>query len=1850
MSRNRKSVRTIRKYYKIICASISKLRKLLVLLLRSFIATKRKPRSANAGFVLPTVAMVSIVVVLLTTAIVFRSFERSKNASNVRVNEVVLKAATPAIDRAKAKIEQLFTDPTLPRYTPSEGSLYNAFVKDVKKYTFGDETPLTVSFDIDGQNGIENTGTLEEKESIQTAWRFPVDTDNNGKFDSFTLYSINLRSPSRGNDGRFNRPRRPLDARTPPMDDGTLGDFCAAAKGTSASLVGETGWYRSGGNLKKSFFVYTATVPIKDANASTTYGNNFESYKGNKAFSALEFQQDQERVPIVNNAVVYEDDLEITPGSGLRLNGSIFTNSNLITGESSNNIELYLVSSPKSCFYRAENSKIIVGGNVAHGRVNGTGDLGRGISVNLYKPAPASGNITISSSDINQTNKSANNTAGEIAYNTRAYAERINKLVEEHRGTNPATFATFTNDPKEVQDNIKAKLGEVPSANHSDETIAKVRREELETYFRKRTRRVPFAEVSQTENGVNITGAVLEGSASASTLRPVDPWVFPRNTNTSLTLVLNQLQATQPIKLKETYKNEEKLLGDRIITGNNLPALWFDVAKQAFVGKNAEELIGGATEWNDWSDASKKLRTRSTRVDQLINLGGVVERDGYFEEEATKKPKNALDNVGGMRVITGAGIYVDGSSVGPDAGFFPWNGTPSATEWTPRPPVAGEPRSFFASLRPQWDTNLVDPINNPSATNPRVRVSDLNFLGQTPIVVWPDSMPMVGSNGQAGQKGDLLMRATAVYHYAKEIDKDQKPFACVSSYYNPTNPITAQNTTTLRSFWTNPNADTTAGIAGGSNNGIVYPVYTGTRSGAIGTYRTKLIRQARLVFPDGRFVNENLRRALINFNASEPLSMAQNSAVDTAICALQILEGTISPLGGSGSSANDPIPHGGIYETAFLDARQVKSVEREPNVADSDSDNIADSSEGVLDTDFDRSIEERQPLEVRTTVINLGGNNTLNPNLTGIREKRIAGANTISGVNEYLIPNSGLIYASREDALPDLSVSPSADADERKLISPTDYRLDPTRRPNGIMLINGDRLDREINYRDAEKGFILASNVPVYIKGNFNRHSRAGNPSNPVEEFMQTLNNTWGNFYNGRVDLNTNFACRKNDPRLPATACGEGDSWRSASVIADAVTILSDNFRFGFRNEGDYDLRNNEATRIVPNFDFDGDGYAVNLSETALQADLNNNGTPGETINGVLKVDNLNETVLNVDLNGDGDTIDIDVDNVLAYTLTERRLNRDINGDGDKDDSPSAVNRQDNQNETNLQVDINGNGTTTDPGETISLDLNGDGDTNDTDVDGVNTEYLNENTVGFDLNGDGDSTDTRVSELYGISITAVRRRQGFYDNNYLTSSYWYNIPGSGGDISYPRNPGSSYVNNFVTPIQRRVQFNEYVMEICTKIPATLCEPNDWTIDGRGTTATSQIEADYSIINHRAGTTVDLAYDSNTADQNPEFRRFIRRVAFARRANGTLILDTNGHPVPLGVDNASPRKIRAFSNSTLPPGSPITVTPLSSLSVASSANPTALWFRTTNILPGGNPPTDTNYGYSDSASSKPLFYQTVDGRQLTGTNPNEQPILVPVLQIQVPVGTNTIASLNPTNNLTDLPGTGSRGIARDRNWIQPAANTTTNLAIAAGDTPSRASDGTIPTESGGGLENFVRYLELWETASNTAFSSTIGGSLIQYKRSAFATAPWQVVTHDTSTSGVPASNSISIYRVGGSDDGYTQYYATSSTPVPRSTGQNIGMSPFYTPPNRQWGFDVALLSQLPDLFAQQFTLPPSGRPNEFFREVNRDDLWVQTLLCAKVTNPNNLNAAPSTLTNAIPANERPNQFCQQNTGG
>ncbi|QMS89872.1 hypothetical protein HUN01_20630 [Nostoc edaphicum CCNP1411] len=1563
MSRKRQLFKAIKKNFAQISKQfLSAINKQIIWLLRACFGTRRRRGSENAGFLLPTVAMVLIVVVLLTTAILFRSFERSKNASNVRVNEAVLNAATPAIDRARAKLDKLFEDRRLPRATPSDTALESALKNYLNEYTFGDETQLNLNY--------------TSQTALPTAWMFPIDTNNNGKFDSYTLYGIYFRNPPITG-GTYSRARNPLEARTPPMTSGSISNGCEDTLGTSATLVGSTGWFNIAGKLKKSFFVYTANVPI--TNLPTADQDKYEVFTGNKGFSGLEYQQDRIQLPLVNNAVVYEDDIELTPGPTFNLNGRILTNSNLLTGSGFQFVTLYQVSSRDSCFYDDENAKIIVGGNLAAGLFTGDDDLNNSTGVHLFQGKGVNPNTASGVKD----NKSVNGIPKNIAYNSLAYVQRINLLVQAQTANNAST------DPQEVKDGItqQLKVLNLTAATASTEQQATIRNNQLGLYFKKRTRRVPYNEVAFGIDAVGTytTATVLQGSGES--LRPPDTWVYPfdpsdgktRTNYANLTLKPNTSDntkllpsATEPTKQQQVGK--EQYVGDRILLGNNLPALWWNGT--TFIGSNSTDTqnITGI----NWDDPSTVNRNRRSRVQQLADLG-TVERDGDWESAASKIPTTLQDPVGGLRVVTGAGIYL------------PEDFTVS----TVKADLDKALNSAFGGTNRIWSDlmpvpNTID-INAGDNSIQDTRNSNIAL----PIITPPSPTPPP----LKPYTPYLRMRATAVYHYQKSGYNalTPAPIACISNFYDPTSFTTAKNLNSLPSasgtvFIPNFIYDKAAG--GKSHNGIVYAPPTK----AVSDYSDLLNYQASLRYPNGRLVNEVLSKALPKVTAGSSLTLSEQSAIDAAICAIQILDGTI------GNPDNSVIPHGAIYETAFLDARQIKAIHKDvdattllstPGVQTfTNADGVNGDGTGTVanpNTQYELAKETRQPLEIRATVLDYNA----------LRLKAYGSATP----QEYLIPNSGIIYATRDDALLDLSANSSNGKDVQKSNSSVDFKLDPTRRPNAIMLRNGDptgnpngSLWRVQTYRDVEKGLILASNLPVYIKGDFNKHTQ--------EEFTTALASDLSNFYSRTAATrNKNFACRTGDARLPN--CTTGDAWRPASVLSDAITLLSNNFELGYRNDGDYDLNNNlgDASSII-----------------------------------------------------------------------------------------------------------------------------------------------------------GNATSTPVIPGF--------QKNGFATNNTnVINASWYGTDGLPKDLDTTKTgtQGSSYLNNFVTPIQRRKNAPEYLMEVCPKLPASACDPaTDWwvTLPGdatypggiRASDTTNSLGLTFDITKHKAATTA--------VSPNANYLSYPRRVAFLRdTTSGVLTVDGSNKPTIIGIK-----------------GGTITQFPLSSFNSTNrpDSKDNALWFQTTTANDDTKPPKFT-----------------------LGSGTSDQPILSPVLQIQVAFGTDE--TISPTSTSRIGPSN-----TQDSYWIQWATPTTFNLAAAGGDTPAR------PTEDNGGLHNFVRFLENWNPTGdlNAAVAAIVNGSFIQRTRSVYATAPFVAFLNNSPT-------------------------ITSSPPTVYPIANAGGQIPFYQAPKRQWGYDVALLSQSPDAFSQKLAITPDDKPNEYFREVGRDDVWVQTLLCAKKASDN---------TNAVDTSQLPTSGC------
>jgi len=175
-------------------------------------------------------------------------------------------------------------------------------------------------------------------------------------------------------------------------------------------------------------------------------------------------------------------------------------------------------------------------------------------------------------------------------------------------------------------------------------------------------------------------------------------------------------------------------------------------------------------------------------------------------------------------------------------------------------------------------------------------------------------------------------------------------------------------------------------------------------------------------------------------------------------------------------------------------------------------------------------------------------------------------------------------------------------------IKPVDFFADPDRRPHGFRLRNGADL-RRIPNPPADfqmRGMSFVSDNPVYIMtdGNeFNGH-RSGNTL--IEEFTQLLPDAWGfaQFY-GRTDLNS--------PPFAAV----NDQWRPTEILTDAVTILSRTFTDGWIAQGIRDI-GTSSYRLLNGPQNDGGdptGIPLSYGNTANLPWLRENGRFSRDVN-----------------------------------------------------------------------------------------------------------------------------------------------------------------------------------------------------------------------------------------------------------------------------------------------------------------------------------------------------------------------------------------------------------------------------------------------------------------------------------------------------------------------------------------------------------------------------------------------------------------------------------------------------------
>lgn len=327
-------------------------------LLRGLLMMGRKPIAAT-GFVLPTTVLLLLVVTLTVGAIGFRTYTRSQQAIGERQQRVIYNAATPAIDRAKAKLEFIFNSNRDRRSggVPGEKQLLgmmlnDGITNDVARYPTSGPDPYT--FPNETRIDINNDTKLDN------AWMYTTEADASGKknrivysilFSSPTTSALTLRDSTKATlQTRANK----LLIRNAPLSNNTLTDpACVRNVGDDAgqSLLSTDGWFEDQSDstmLRKNFQVDAYVLPL---------GADDEP-DPNSTVATLEFQQDREATQGFRWAAWFRNDLEIFPGPPFNWNGAMHTEGNYFLTSDNNKLTAFMVSDPDSCLYKENASSI----------------------------------------------------------------------------------------------------------------------------------------------------------------------------------------------------------------------------------------------------------------------------------------------------------------------------------------------------------------------------------------------------------------------------------------------------------------------------------------------------------------------------------------------------------------------------------------------------------------------------------------------------------------------------------------------------------------------------------------------------------------------------------------------------------------------------------------------------------------------------------------------------------------------------------------------------------------------------------------------------------------------------------------------------------------------------------------------------------------------------------------------------------------------------------------------------------------------------------------------------------------------------------------------------------------------------------------------------------------------------------------------------------------------------------------------------------------------------------------------------------------------------------------------------
>ncbi|TVR06541.1 MAG: hypothetical protein EA395_14110 [Phormidium sp. GEM2.Bin31] len=249
-----------------------------------------------------------------------------------RRDRVIYNAATPAIDRAKAKLEFMFDrdrEPRLPSGIPSQDLLLDIMLNQ-QAYEDGSDPGLD-PYTLPDEERVD----INSDGNLDNAWIYGEDSNGDGEDDLRIAYSIIWQFPDP-------MPNRAQAARDLLVSQGPVSSQPTPGCGGNQGQLIEDGWLRdavSTAILRKNFQI----------NAFVISGGE------NPAVTTLEVQQEREANRLNKWGAWFRNDLEIFPGPRFKWNGAMHTDGNLMIGHRrrTDQFQAYLVSGPGSCIYQA---------------------------------------------------------------------------------------------------------------------------------------------------------------------------------------------------------------------------------------------------------------------------------------------------------------------------------------------------------------------------------------------------------------------------------------------------------------------------------------------------------------------------------------------------------------------------------------------------------------------------------------------------------------------------------------------------------------------------------------------------------------------------------------------------------------------------------------------------------------------------------------------------------------------------------------------------------------------------------------------------------------------------------------------------------------------------------------------------------------------------------------------------------------------------------------------------------------------------------------------------------------------------------------------------------------------------------------------------------------------------------------------------------------------------------------------------------------------------------------------------------------------------------------------------------